>query len=787
MKNSLLKESLLKAMTIAVVLSYPALNFAAESEQLIGKNLQENKDLVDKIMKGRNHVLELDNQGQIKQVLDTGANGDGSEPLSSAPSNTTASTQTKDGNLLINYQGQDAIDYIGDDLGKTAARYNISEEKLKTTLLEDETLRVSEGGNLLYIDTANHKEHSKHHESSNNDYGQQAMLISGSPAISTTTLTQASLTPTPDIAKAFELHSKRGSNRIIYLNFRGKTVDSGTDWNTFYGDLDFKPWDLTNNSSVYDTKELNTIIQTWQTVSSIFSAFDIDVTTEQPPAADLSQANGSKKWGTEVVITNNDEFIGCGCLGTAWVGYFGDAASDPTLVFPGTSDSGKFIGKIASHEIGHRFGLLHDGTGSTLDGGYYPGHGSGETGWTPIMGDVLSKNLTQFSVGEYPNANNRQNDLMSIKSNVNLGNDDHGNSITNPSSLVFSQNSDKTYNINTPGVIETKDDIDMFVIKTDYQGTIDLKAYPDAINPTLDIEISLYNASGQLIKTDKPETTLSASLNYPYAPAGTYFVSIKNSGHTATGSDYGYSNYASLGQYRITGSYPLSTVHTPPKPIIDGSDLNGTPIKNSVLSGTAPFVVNFSSGSTSSDGTITNYYWDFGDKDYSTATNLNNATTSSTTHTFNTIGEYKVKLLTTTQYGITAQQVVTINVTRPANKTPIGLAGFEIGLDPLKPSNVYIQAYGIARQAPDYKFYEGFNYAYQFQTTGKVTKTDGTSEIITTTNDNAIVYTLMNKPAHGSLSFEVLDVAYTLNGKKVSTYIYDRTFNREPLTKTFSW
>lgn len=778
MKNSLLKRSLLKAMTIAVVLSYPALNFAAESEQLIGKNLQQNKDLVDKIMEGRNHVLELDQQGQIKQVLDTGANGDGSEPLNPTPSNTAASNQTKPAKLLINYQGQEAIDFLGTNLNKTAARYNISEEQLKSTLLQDDTLRISENGNLLYIETTNHQASSQQHENSNNADNQPAMLISGSQAISTTTLTQASLTPPPNIADAFKLHSKKGSNRTIYLNFLGKTIleNTGIDWTIWYGEINLPTWDLNNNSAVFDTNERNTIIQTWQTVSAIYSAFDIDVTTEKPSAADLNRSSGSGKWGTEVIITNNDEFFGCGCLGIGWVGYFGQPEKDPTFVFSGTETSGKIIGRIASHEIGHRLGMLHDGDEIGVGYSYYSGHGTGETGWAPIMGNPVYQNVTQFSFGEYPKANNKQNDLMEIKAaSVNPGKDDHGNSTTNPSSLVFSKNPDGTVNINTPGVIETSDDIDMFVIKTDYPGLINLSALPDAVGPTLDIEISLFNASGQLLQTNKPETTLSASLNYPNAPAGTYFVSIKNSGHTGTGSDYGYTKYASLGRYTITGSYPLSTIHTAPTPLINAS----------AVSGTAPFTVNFSSGSSSSDGAITNYYWDFDDKYFSTTANPNNSQGSSASHIFTKVGQYKVTLVTRTQYQITAKQEVTINVTRPSTTKPIGIYSF---LFLKNATSISIQANGLPLSGP-YMMFENLPAGLTSTLTGKVTKPDGSSEIITNSDASCLVYTLTNKPAHGSLTFEVLDISYTYtkNGQKVQDHLYDPAFNREQTTKTFTW
>jgi hypothetical protein len=43
-------------------------------------------------------------------------------------------------------------------------------------------------------------------------------------------------------------------------------------------------------------------------------------------------------------------------------------------------------------QVGHNGGLNHDGTSTT---GYYTGHGSGVTGWAPIMGVGYYQNLVQ--------------------------------------------------------------------------------------------------------------------------------------------------------------------------------------------------------------------------------------------------------------------------------------------------------------------------------------------------------------------------------------------------------
>ncbi len=44
------------------------------------------------------------------------------------------------------------------------------------------------------------------------------------------------------------------------------------------------------------------------------------------------------------------------------------------------------VSGISSHEVGHALGLEHDG--GSPGGAYYEGHGSGETRWTTIMGNI---------------------------------------------------------------------------------------------------------------------------------------------------------------------------------------------------------------------------------------------------------------------------------------------------------------------------------------------------------------------------------------------------------------
>ncbi len=79
-------------------------------------------------------------------------------------------------------------------------------------------------------------------------------------------------------------------------------------------------------------------------------------------------------------------------------------------------DSSKFIAEVVSHEAGHSFGLLHDGTSTNP---YYDGQGI----WAPIMGTGYSKTLTQWSKGEYFGANNKENDIALIEAMVSFQED----------------------------------------------------------------------------------------------------------------------------------------------------------------------------------------------------------------------------------------------------------------------------------------------------------------------------------------------------------------------------
>ncbi len=73
------------------------------------------------------------------------------------------------------------------------------------------------------------------------------------------------------------------------------------------------------------------------------------------------------------------------------------------------------------------------------------------------------------------------------------------------------------------------------------------------LSSNLDILLEVYDASGQLVASNNPDDRITASLTFN-ATLGSYYVKIDGVGRGDPKGD-GYTDYGSLGQYRILGSY----------------------------------------------------------------------------------------------------------------------------------------------------------------------------------------------------------------------------------------
>lgn len=431
--------------------------------------------------------------------------------------------------------GQDAIQALGDRLDVAAGLNKMSATKLRGILGHDPTAWVASDGRMFYVE--------------------QAPNADG--AISTQD-TAAAVPPYP-LAQTFALHSLPGSNHTIYLDFDGFSLQADGFWDVYGGMTPgtFDGFSLDADPSFSDTEK--TLVQNvWRMVAEKYAPFDVDVTTQDPgPAAYNRNGFGDATFGDHVVFSDDPDAVNqaCGgrCSGIAVVGGF-DATYDntsnyePAWVFTSkTWDAAALIAHTAAHEIGHTFGLSHDG----VTGG--PAYYSGQDNWFPLMGSSLNA-VGQFSKGEYPQANNQENDLAVIAaSGAPFRPDDYGSSIYTPTSL----GTRSAYAVD--GVIGSATDADVFAVTRSCASSLTATATGIGEGQAVDLKVTVMNGSGMTVASADPAsgqdnsqphkpTGLDANAIAAILPAGTAFVQVDGVGNGTNG----YSDYASVGGYHLT-------------------------------------------------------------------------------------------------------------------------------------------------------------------------------------------------------------------------------------------
>ena len=281
-----------------------------------------------------------------------------------------------------------------------------------------------------------------------------------------------------------------------------------------------------------------------------------------------------------------------GAGGVAYVNVWGRTDTydyeyySPALVYYENLGNGqpRYVAEASSHELGHNLALSHDGT-STV--GYYSGHNAGPSGgyidWAPIMGNSYGSDVSQWSRGDYADANNLQDDLLEIGDRLDYRFDDHGDTQSQATPLavdgsgnVVSTNPElDPFNVypENKGIIEDSGDVDYFVLNLG-TGVADLTVRPawDAYydeasrGANLDLHVALYDASGGLVVEDDPAADTDGGLLVSVS-AGTYFLAVTGVG--AGDPRTAYDGYASIGQYFVNGTVPIGTPNGAPSAVDD--------------------------------------------------------------------------------------------------------------------------------------------------------------------------------------------------------------------------
>ncbi|MBA3709256.1 MAG: pre-peptidase C-terminal domain-containing protein, partial [Planctomycetes bacterium] len=354
-------------------------------------------------------------------------------------------------------------------------------------------------------------------------------------------------------------HSRPGSANRIFLDFNGANV-TGTRWNVSPAPATYvcPPLDIDSDPTTFSDAEQLLIQRIWQRVSEDYAPFNVDVTTDPAVESAMDIRTG------HVLITRATDSNGAGMpypgsAGVAAINVFGSSSyryNSPALVYfdvqPARDD---YIAEVCSHEMGHNMGLNHDGT---LSGAaYYTGHGSGPTSWGPIMGAAYNHDMSQWSKGEYFDANLTEDDLSIISGKLTFRVDDFGNTDAAATRITGTS-------LSATGVIATSSDVDVISFDAG-AGTVNLTVSPwqSAVNTAgnnLDVKLTLANSSGAVIATSDVAGGVIGSINTTVAD-GTYYLRVSGAadGTPLANPPSGYTAYASIGQWFLSGSCPPST------------------------------------------------------------------------------------------------------------------------------------------------------------------------------------------------------------------------------------
>ena len=359
-------------------------------------------------------------------------------------------------------------------------------------------------------------------------------------AASAQLLTQAAADP-------FALHSKPGSTNLLFLDFDGHEIKN-TRWNGMKtAEFRATAFSLDDDYSSFSHRERAAITQIWYRVAAAYSAFNIDITTQDPGSFGPTVGR--------VLITSHQDLDGrvmpfSDVAGAAYVGVWGAASypvSSPALVYYNRLAARTIdIAEAVMHGLGHNLGLGHQGrTGEERSG-------------KPL---------------------GSQGELTVIADQLGLRQDDHASETAAATALqvavdgalvaVNPATDSTTSVIANRGVIEVVGDVDTFAF-TSLGGSVELVVSPAW--QRLDGESNRDENSGikmALLDEDgKKRISDSADNGNQFIarelPAGRYYLQVSGTGITNGTSPH--AGYPGLGQYLISGNILPPVDQSPPSP-----------------------------------------------------------------------------------------------------------------------------------------------------------------------------------------------------------------------------
>ena len=443
--------------------------------------------------------------------------------------------------------GRAALAALGDRVGEAARRNHVSPGHLAEVLGEDGSAWLDTSGRMFYVDQP-----------------------------PTTAVPVAAEALPPAGTDVFTLHSRPTAHTRIYLDFDGAEV-SNTGWNDASPEMAGTPaqayagYSSDSDPSTFSTAERDVIVRTWAEVAEDYAPFQVDVTTQDPGDAKLRRSSTSDAdYGMRVLVTGaapSTTALCQACSGIAYVGVFDEPTTvdrpfvhQPAWVFASTlQDNPHFLADAISHEVGHTFGLDHDGVavpGQAIDD-YY-------TDARHLVADHGRRlqpalRVEQRRLPEREQHPGRPRVHRGPRRTAGLRRP-RGQS-RERDALAGGPASD------TRGSIRSRSDVDVFKVPA-CTSPVAVHVSPDAPGPDLDVGVRVLHADGTTMLASAPAGRLDADVVVPAGTSATY-VEVDGTGDT------GYSDYGSLGRYTLAlgacaGAPPTATV--PSAPLDVGAD-----------------------------------------------------------------------------------------------------------------------------------------------------------------------------------------------------------------------